>query len=158
ALTLDSEAELAGLPDTVRASAREAAEAKGKSGAWLFSNTRSAMDPFLTYATRRDLREKAWRMWVSRGDNAGEHANQPGITQILARRAEKAGLLGSPSHAHWIIDDNMARTPEAALALCMKVWKAAVARAREEVADMQRVADAEGAGIAIEPWDYRFYA
>jgi peptidyl-dipeptidase Dcp len=157
-LTLDSEADLAGLPDTVKASAREAAEAKKLKGKWLLTNTRSSMEPFLTYSTRRDLREKGWRMFVSRGDNPGEHDNKPVMTQILALRAEKAKLLGFASHAHWIIDDNMARTPDAAMALSMKVWKAAVARVREEVADMQKVADAENAGIKIEPWDYRFYA
>jgi peptidyl-dipeptidase Dcp len=157
-LTLDSEADLAGLPETVRASAKDAAEAKKLKGKWLIANTRSSMDPFLTFSTRRDLREKGWRMWVGRGDNPGEHDNKPIITQILALRAEKAKLLGFPSFAHWIIDDSMARTPDAAMALTMKVWKAAVARAREEVADMQKLADSEKAGIKIEPWDYRFYA
>jgi len=157
-LTLDKEADLAGVPETLLASAKEAADAKKLSGKWLITNTRSSMEPFLTYATRRDLREKGWRMWVGRGDNAGAHDNKPVITQILALRAEKAKLLGFASHAHWIIDDNMARTPDAAMALSMKVWKAAVARVREEVADMQKVADAEKAGIKIEPWDYRFYA
>jgi peptidyl-dipeptidase Dcp len=158
ALILGSEAELAGLPDTLRASAKEAAAAKQHQGKWLISNTRSSMEPFLTFSTRRDLREKGWRMWVSRGDNAGAHDNKPVITQILALRAEKAKLLGFPGHAHWIIDDNMARTPDAALALSMKVWKAAVVRAREEIADMQKVADAEKAGFKIAAWDYRFYA
>jgi peptidyl-dipeptidase Dcp len=157
-LMLDKEADLAGVPETLLASAKEAADAKKLSGKWLITNTRSSMEPFLTYATRRDLREKGWRMWVGRGDNAGAHDNKPVITQILALRAEKAKLLGFASHAHWIIDDNMARTPDAAMALSMKVWKAAVARVREEVADMQKVADAEKAGIKIEPWDYRFYA
>jgi peptidyl-dipeptidase Dcp len=157
-LVLDKAADLAGLPDTVKASLRAAAEAKGLPGKWLISNSRSSVEPFLTYATRRDLREKAWRMWVSRGDNAGEHDNKPVITQILALRGEKAKLLGFASHAHWIIDDNMARTPDAALALSMKVWRAAVARAREEVADMQKLADAGKAGVKIAPWDYRFYA
>jgi peptidyl-dipeptidase Dcp len=157
-LTLDSEADLAGLPDILRVSAREAAQAGKLKGKWLITNTRSSIEPFLTYSTRRDLREKAWRMFVGRGDNAGEHDNKPVITEILALRAEKAKLLGFPSHAHWIIDDNMARTPEAALALSMKVWKAATARVREEVADMQKIADAENAGHKIEPWDYRFYA
>ncbi len=157
-LILDSEADLAGLPESLRTSAKEAAEAKKLTGKWLISNTRSSMEPFLTLSTRRDLREKGWRMWVNRGDNAGEHDNKPVITQILALRGEKAKLLGFPSHAHWIIDDNMARTPDAAMALSLKVWKAAVARAREEVADMQKLADAENAGHKIEPWDYRFYA
>jgi len=158
ALTLDKEADLAGLPESLKASAKEAAEAKKLTGKWLITNTRSSMDPFLTYSTRRDLREKGWRLWVNRGDNAGEHDNKPLITQILALRADKAKLLGFASYAHWIIADNMARTPDAALALCMKVWKAAVVRAREEVADMQKVADAEKAGIKIAPWDYRHYA
>ncbi len=157
-LVLDKEADLAGLPEPLRASAREAAEAKKLTGKWLITNTRSSMEPFITYSTRRDLREKGWRLWVSRGDHAGEHDNKPIITQILALRAEKAKLLGFASHAHWIIDDNMARTPDAAMALTMKVWKAAVVRAREEVADMQKVADAEKAGHKIEPWDYRFYS
>jgi peptidyl-dipeptidase Dcp len=161
ALELADEADLAGLSDTVRDSAREAARSRGKPG-WLITNTRSSIEPFLTCSPRRDLRERTWRMWIGRGEHAGEHDNRPVIREILALRAEKARLLGHPSHAHWIIDDNMARTPAAALALCMKVWKAAVARAREEVADMQRLADAEHTGgaarITIAPWDYRFYA
>ena len=157
-LVLGHEADLAGLPDQLKVAAQQAAAAKGLPGKWLISNTRSSVEPFLVYASRRDLREQAWRMWTRRGDNAGEHDNKPVITQILALRAEKAKLLGFPSHAHWIIDDNMARTPDAAMALMMKVWKAAVARVHEEVADMQRIVDAERAGHKIAPWDYRYYA
>jgi peptidyl-dipeptidase Dcp len=156
-MLLTAEKDVAGLPDTVKAAAKAAATAKGKTG-WLISNTRSSMEPFLVYSTRRDLREKGWRMWVSRGDNSDAHDNKKTITEILALRSERAKLLGFASHAHWIIDDNMAKTPDAAMALMMKVWKACSARAREEVADMQKVADAEKAGIKIEPWDYRFYA
>ncbi len=155
-LTLDKEADLAGLPDSVKTGAKQAADEKKLAGKWLITNTRSSAEPFLMYATRRDLREKVWRMWVSRGEHAGANDNRPVITQILALRAEKAKLLGFPSHAHWIIADNMAKTPDAALGLSMKVWKAAVARAREEIADMQKVADADK--IKLEPWDYRFYA
>jgi peptidyl-dipeptidase Dcp len=102
-------------------------------------------------------------MWISRGDNGGVHDNKAVITEILALRAERAKLLGFPSHAHWTIDDNMAKTPDAARALMMKVWTAAVARVREEVADMQAVADAEAAATntpthKIEAWDYRYFA
>jgi peptidyl-dipeptidase Dcp len=157
-LLLESEADLAGLSDSIKQGAREAAEAKQHKGKWAITNTRSSVEPFLTYSTRRDLREKAWRMFISRGDNAGAHDNKPLITEILRLREEKARLLGYPSHAHWIIADNMAKTPDAAMALALKVWKAAVARVREEVADMQKVADAEQANIKIQPWDYRFYA
>ena len=155
---LESEVDLAGLSDSVKQGAREAAAAKGHKGKWAITNTRSSVEPFLTYSTRRDLREKVWRMFISRGDNAGAHDNKPVITEILKLREEKAKLLGYPSHAHWIISDNMAKKPEAAMDLAMKVWKAAVARVREEVADMQKVADAEGAKLTIQPWDYRFYA
>jgi peptidyl-dipeptidase Dcp len=122
------------------------------------TNTRSSAEPFLVYSSRRDLREKVWRMWVSRGEHAGQHDNRPIITKILALRGERAKILGFPSHAHWTIDDNMAKTPEAAMALVMRVWRAAVTRVREEVADMQKLADAARAGHKIEPWDYRHYA
>jgi peptidyl-dipeptidase Dcp len=157
-LELAAEADLAGLPDTLRASAKTAAEGKKLKGKWLITNTRSSMEPFLTYSSRRDLREKGWRLWINRGDNNDAHDNKAVITEILSLRAEKAKLLGFASHAHWIIDDGMARTPDNAMNLAMKVWRAAVARVREEVADMQQVADAEKAGIKIEPWDYRYYA
>jgi peptidyl-dipeptidase Dcp len=157
-LVLDSEAELAGLPESVRAAAKATAEAKKMPGKWVFTNTRSSMEPLLVYSSRRDLREKGWRMWTNRGDNSGAHDNKPIITQILALRGERAKLLGFATHAHWIIDDNMAKTPDAAMGLMMKVWRAAVARAREEVADMQKIVDAEKGGFKIAPWDYRHYA
>ena len=157
-LVIDNEADLAGLPANLRTAAALAAEAQGRQGKWVFSNTRSSITPFLTYASRRDLREKGWRMWTMRGDNPGEHDNKPVIAEILQLRAERARLLGFPSHAHWVLDNNMANTPAAAMALLLKVWPAAVARAGEEIADMQAIADSEGAGITIEPWDCRYYA
>ena len=116
------------------------------------------MQPFLTFADNRALREKGFRMWNNRGNNGDAHDNKAVASEILQLRAERAHLLGFPSHAHWIVDDNMAKTPDAAMGLMMKVWKAAVARAKEEVADMQAIADKEGAKIKIEPWDYRYYA
>ncbi|HWA63172.1 MAG TPA: M3 family metallopeptidase [Caulobacteraceae bacterium] len=157
-LPLTSQADLAGLPDWLVASAATAAEAKGLKGQWLITNTRSSMEPFLTYSARRDLREKGFRMWAARGDNGGEHDNNAVIVEILKLRAERAKLLGFKTHAHWITDDQMAKTPEAAMDLMLKVWAPAVARVREEVADMQALADAEKAGITIAPWDYRYYA
>ena len=157
-MVLEREEDLAGLPRDLRESAAAAAEAHGHKGQWLLTNTRSSVEPFLTFATRRDLREKAWRMWTWRGDNENKHNNKATIAEIAKLRTQRAQLLGYPSHAHWILADNMAKTPEAAMALMTKVWKSAVARVREEVADMQKIADAEGAKITIEPWDYRFYA
>ncbi len=152
------EGDLAGLPDSVKAGAAAAAEEKGLKGKWLITNTRSSMEPFLVYSDRRDLREKGWRMWVSRGDNNDAHDNKAVITDILKLRAEKAQLLGFETYAHWITADQMAKTPDAAMNLMLQVWKPAVARVHEEVADMQKVADAEGATFKIAPWDYRHYA
>ena len=150
--------DLAGLPDWLVAAAAQAAKDKKLEGKYVFANTRSAIEPLLTYSTRRDLREKAFRMWMSRGDGNDAHDNKQNITKILALRAEKAKLLGYPTFAHWVTDYQMAKTPDRAMDLLMKVWAPAVARVHEEVADMQKVADAEGANIKIAAWDYRFYA
>lgn len=153
------EADLAGLPADVRAAMAAAAKAKGRDGEYVIVNTRSSVDPFLTYAERRDLREKVWRTYYSRGDNGGAHDNNGLIRQILKLRAERAKLFGYPTHAHWRLANNsMAETPQAASELMERVWPFAVARVKEEVAEMQAIADKEGAGIKIEPWDYRFYA
>jgi len=157
-LTLDSEADLAGLTDSIKAGAAAAAASKNLTGKWVITNTRSSIEPFLTYSTRRDLREKAWRMFVNRGDNGGAQDNNAIITDILRLRAQRAKLLGYETHAHWRLENSMAKTPERALELMEQVWKPAVGRVKEEVADMQRVANREGAKLKIEPWDYRFYA
>ena len=96
-------------------------------------------------------------MFVNRGDNGDESDNNAIITEILQLRAERAKLLGYQTHAHWRLENAMAKTPERAMELMEAVWKPAVARVREEVADMQALADKEGAKIKIEPWDYRYY-
>jgi peptidyl-dipeptidase Dcp len=152
-----SEAELAGVPQSVRDAAAAAAVARKMPGAWVITNTRSSVDPFLTYSERRELREKAWRMFINRGDSGGERDNNALIGQILQLRAERAKLLGFPTHAHWRLENTMAKTPERAMQLMTSVWTPAVARVRQEVADMQALAGREGARIKIEPWDYRFY-
>ena len=157
-LVLESEADLAGLSQSLRDAAAAAAAQKGLTGKWVITNTRSAMDPFLSSSTRRDLREKAWRMFVSRGDNGNEHDNNKVISEILRLRAERARLLGYETHAHWRLENTMAKTPDRAVELMRAVWTPAAARVREEVADMQAVANKEGARITIEPWDYRYYA
>jgi peptidyl-dipeptidase Dcp len=157
-LALATEADLSGLPAQLIVGAAAAATARGLDGKWLITNTRSSVEPFLTYSSRRDLREQAFRMWTMRGDKAGPRDNKPIISEILQLRAEKASLLGQPTFAHWAIEDQMARTPQAAMALMLKVWPPARARALEEAADMQALADAEAPGTRIEPWDWRYYA
>jgi len=161
-LYLEKESDLAGLPDGVRAGAAQAAEAHGHKGQWAILNTRSSMEPFLTYSDRRDLREKVWRTYYARCNNGDAKDNNATISEILKLRAERANLLGYKTHAHWRLEDTMAKTPERAMELMEAVWKPAVARVHEEVADMQGVADAEaakgGPKVTIEPWDYRYYA
>src|SRR5713226_4691872 len=157
-ILLEREEDLAGLPAPLREAAASAATSRGKTGQWAILNTRSSVDPFLTWSTRRDLREKVWRMFTMRGDNGDAHDNNQIITEILKLRAQRAKLLGYKTHAHWQLEDTMAKTPERAMELMEAVWKPAVARVREEVADMQAIADREKAHIKIAPWDYHFYA
>jgi peptidyl-dipeptidase Dcp len=161
---IDNEADLAGLPEsTVTAMAAAAAERENKNGKWAITNTRSSMDPFLTYADNRSLREQVWRNYYSRGDNGDEHDNNKIIAEILKLRAARAKLLGYPTHAHWRMEPTMAKQPQAAMDLMLRVWPKAIARVREEVADMQQVADAEAQAkgtekIKIEAWDYRYFS
>ncbi|MFN3961003.1 MAG: M3 family metallopeptidase [Parvularculaceae bacterium] len=150
--------ELGGLPESFIKAAAAAAEARGRKGEYAITNTRSSMDPFLTYSTNRKLREKVWRTYYDRGDNGDDYDNNAVIAEILALRDERVGLLRYDNYAAWRLEDRMAKTPERAMELMMAVWPAAIARAKEEVADMQALADAEGARIKIEPWDYRYYA
>jgi peptidyl-dipeptidase Dcp len=157
-LVLDTPEETRGLPASVLDSAAALASEKGMPGKWAIRNTRSAMETFLTYSERRDLREKAWRMWTQRGDGGGKTDNNKIVQEILRLRARRARLLGFPTFAHWRLENSMAKTPAAAMKLMMQVWPAATARVAREVADMQALADQEGAQITIEPWDYRFYA
>ena len=155
---IEREADLAGLPASVVSAARAAAEERGLQGKWAIVNTRSSVDPFLMFSARRDLREQVWKKFKSRGDSGNENDTKATIAQIVKLRAERAKLLGYPSHAHWRMSDTMARDPKAAQALMMKVWPAAVARVKEEVDGMQAVARKEGQAGTIEPWDYLFYA
>ncbi|MGC3996872.1 MAG: M3 family metallopeptidase [Anaeromyxobacter sp.] len=155
---LEAQADLAGLPESVVSAAAAAAAAKGQPAKWAVLNTRSSIEPFLAYSTRRDLREKVWRNFIMRGDNGGPTDNKAVIAEIVQLRAERARLLGFPTYAHWKLGDTMAGTPDRAMKLMEAVWPAAVARVREEVKDMQAIADQEKAGLTIAPWDYRFYA
>ena len=151
--------DLAGLPPSVVSAARSAAASRdNEGGEYAILNTRSSMDPFLTFSDDRALRETVWETYYARGDNGDEYDNNAIIADIMKLRAERSGLLGYESYAHWSIEKNVAGNPEAAMDLMMKVWPAATAKVEQEVAAMQAVADAEGADITIAPWDYRYYA
>ncbi|MGA8853347.1 MAG: M3 family metallopeptidase [Christiangramia sp.] len=157
-VTYLSKDQLEGLPDSFVKSAAKAAADRGHEGEYAVTNTRSSMDPFLTYSTERELREKVWRNYYSRGDNGDEFDNNEIIKKILKLRDERVELLGYDNYAQWRLQNRMAKNPENAMDLMMQVWPAALARVKEEVADMQKVADSENADLTIKPWDYRFYA
>ncbi|MCW8844871.1 MAG: M3 family metallopeptidase [Gammaproteobacteria bacterium] len=150
--------QLGGLPESLVAAAAAAAKERGQEGKYAITNTRSSMDPFLTYSTERDLRESVWRTYYSRGDNGDAYDNNAVISEMLKLRDERVGLLGYDNYAQWQLQNRMAKTPERAMGLLMQMWPAAVARVKLEVADMQAIADAEGAKLKIAPWDYRYYA
>ncbi len=154
-ILLTDEADLKGLPESYVASLKAAATAKGKTG-WAVANTRSAVTPFLENSTNRVLREKIWRAFTTRGDNGNTNDTNETIAEILKLRQQRAELLGFKTHAHFRMANTMAKDPDKAMDLMMKVWPAAVARVGEEVADMQAIANAQE--ITIEPWDYRYYA
>ena len=157
-IELESETDLAGLPASMIEATKAAAAERKLEGKWAIVNTRSSVDPFLTFSTRRDLRERVWKKFKSRGDNRDQNDTSTTIARMVKLRADRAKLLGYASHAHWRMVDTMARDPKAAQALMMSVWPAAVARVKEEVADMQNVAARENGPRTIEPWDYLYYA
>ena len=161
-LLIEKKADLDGLPESFIDGAFEAAKEKDHEGKWAILNTRSSMEPFLTNADNRKLRESVWRTYYNRGDNGDKNDNNKIIAEILTLRAERAKLLGYETHAHWRLENTMAKTPQKAMELLEAVWKPAVARVKEEVKDMQRLANKtrgkSGKKITIEPWDYRYYA
>lgn len=155
--------QLSGLPESFVKAAAAAAETRGEKGKYAITNTRSSMDPFLTYSDERELREKVWNTYYNRGDNGDEYDNNALIAEILKLRHERVQLMGYDNYAEWRLEDRMAKNPENAYALMKAVWPAAIARVDEEVADMQAIANEEykAAGkepITIKPWDYRYYA
>ena len=157
-IVLDKPEDLAGLSESLRSNYRAAAQEHKLADKWLVVNTRSSVDPFLTFSARRDLRERVWKAFKNRGDNGNANDTKATILQIVKQRAERARLLGYASHAHWRMVDTMAVDPEKARELMLNVWPAAKARVREEVADMQKIADREPGKPKIAPWDYLYYA
>ena len=155
--TSATEAELAGVPADVKDAAGAAAKEAGQAaGSYAIANTRSAVEPVLSFGTDRAFREKVWRAFVQRGDNGNANDTNGLIAQIVKLRADRAKLLGYATHAEWRMQDTMAKSPAKAMDLMMRVWKPAVARVHQEVADMKPFAAKDGV-TTIEPWDYRFY-
>lgn len=156
-LWVDDASELSGIPASNVAQAAADAKAAGKEGKWLFTLHAPSRLPLLQYADNRDLRRRMYEGYINLASK-GENNNQPVVNKILKLRAEKARLLGFDTFAAYATDNVMAKTPEAAENLLLEIWKPAIKRVDEEVKEMQALANREGAGITIEPWDYYYYA
>ncbi len=157
-LVLDTEADRAGLPDWLLAAASAAAEERGLAGKHVITLSRSSIEPFLTYSTRRDLREKAFDAWTTRGEFGGTTDNRALIAETIALRAERAKLLGHSSYAEYRLADTMARTPEAVRMLLDAVWKPAKLRVAEEHAALTAMAATSGSNEPVAAADWRHYA
>jgi peptidyl-dipeptidase Dcp len=160
-LVLRSEADLAGLPPFVLDAASGAAEERGHGGphgAYVITLSRSLIEPFLTFSTRRDLREQAWKAWVARGENTGATDNRSIICDLVRLRIEIANLLAYQTHADYALADSMAKKPARVRELLDNVWPPALTRAHDELAKLKAMAAGEGASTDIEPWDWRYYA
>ena len=157
-LVLDKESDLIGLPKSSIDAAAEAAKAAGMQGKWLFTIQKPSLIPFLQFSQRRDLREKMFRAYIQKGDNNNENDNKQVVSQLVKLRLEKAKLLGFASHAAYVLDENMAKNPESVMAFLDKIWKPALVQAKKEVADMQRIVDAEKGGFKVQAWDWWYYA
>ena len=157
-LVLNSEDDIAGLPDFLLSAAAAAAKERAHQGKHVITLSRSLIEPFLQFSERRDLREKAFKAWISRGENGGETDNREVIVEILKLREERAVLLGFDSFADFKLDDQMAKTPENVRDLLINVWEPAKSMAAVEAEKLQKVANAEGENFDIEAWDWRFYS
>jgi peptidyl-dipeptidase Dcp len=156
-LFIDNEEDLAGLPPGVIEGAAAAAAEAGEEGKWLFTVHRPSIYPFLDYADNRELREQIFNAYIMRGNHDDEYDNKAILSEILALRAEKAKLLGYDTHADFILDERMAKTPEAVYGLLDQLWKPALAVAREEAATLQEAIETDGFDFELEPWDWRYY-
>lgn len=157
-LLLDHEDELAGLPDFLKQAMAAAAAERGHSGSHAVTLSRSIIDPFLTFSSRRDLRKQAFEAWAARGENGGDHDNRAIVREIVSLRQAKAALLGYESFAHYKLENQMAKQPDAVIELLEPVWEKAVAKAATEEEELQALIAREGGNHRVAPWDWRYYA
>ncbi len=157
-LVIENKDDLAGLPDGVINAAAEAAKAEGKEGKWVFKLNKPSMIPFLQYANNRELRQKLYTGYIMRGNNNNANDNKQLVSDMVRLRADKAKLLGFDTYAAYVIDDNMAKTPNAVDEFLDKLMKAALPVAKSELAEMQAISDAEGNTFKLESWDWWYYA
>lgn len=156
-LVIDNEADLAGLPDGVKAAAAAVAKTKGKEGKWVFTLQNSSVMPFLQYADNRALRKAIWDAYQKKGNNGNDDDNKTVLVKIANLRLEKAKLLGYASHAAYVLEESMAENPTNVYALLNKIWAPALAKAKVEAADIQKEIAAAKDTFAVAPYDWRYY-
>ena len=157
--------DLKGLPEDIVNLAKEEADNKFKktsdkkyANKYIFTSHRSSMYPFLTYSERRDLREKLYTGYIMRGDNDNEYDNKNITSKIASLRVEKANILGFETHAHYVLDNTMAKTPEAVYELLNQLWEPALSRAKNELQELQKFVNEEGQNFKIASWDWWYYS
>ena len=157
-LVLEKTEDLAGLPPDVVTAAAETAKAKGLEGKWVFTLHKPSCIPFFQYSARRDLREKLFKAFISRGDNNNEFDNKAVLSKIAALRVRRAALLGYKTHADYVLEENMAKNPAGVFRLLDQLWGPALAMAKSEAKELQAMIDKEGGGFKLEAWDWWYYA
>jgi peptidyl-dipeptidase Dcp len=157
-LIIENEADLAGLPAYLVSAAAMEATNRGRAGKWVFTTHRPSKTPFLTFSENRQLREVMWKAYTHRGDNDNANDNKTTLAEMASLRVRKAQLLGYPTYAHLVLEKNTAKNPENIYVLLDQIWPAGLAQAKNELADMQALSDAEGGDYTVQAWDWRFLA
>lgn len=157
-LVIEDKKDLEGLPQEVIDAAAAAAKEKKMDGKWVFTLNKPSMLPFLTYSTKRDLREKIYKGYMMRGNNGNKNDNKQIVAKIAKLRVQKAQLLGYKSFAAYVIDDNMAKTPEKVNEFLANLWTPSIAMAKNEVKEMQKLIDKEGGKFKLASWDWWYYS
>jgi len=157
-LVIEKKEDLAGLPEAVIAAGAEAAKSAGLPGKWVYTLQAPSIWPFVSYAENRDLRRQMVTAYMMRGDNGNEYDNKTIVSKLAALRVERAKLLGYATHADYVLEERMAKTPAQVYDLLNKLWTPALKVAKQEAADIQAMIKSEGQGFKLEPWDWRYYS
>ncbi len=157
-LSISDPAELSGLSENIVSAAAEAARERGEEGKWVFTLHKPSMIPFLQYSDMREYREKLFNAYINRGDYDNEYDNKAILDSIVNLRVQRAQMLGYPTHAHYVLEKNMAKNPENVYTLLNKVWKPALKRAKAEAQELQKLIRSDGSDFELQPWDWWYYA
>jgi len=157
-MIIESEEDLAGLPEAVIQGAAETAEERGQTGKWIFTLQKPSMIPFLQYSEKRDLREKIFKAYINRGHHEDELDNKANLSRIADFRVERANLLGYKTHADFVLETNMAKKPENVYMFLDQIWKPALVMAKKEAKELQAMIEEEGHDFQLQPWDWWYYA